>query len=95
MDEAERRRAKEGGDGHGHAVVLVGGGGAYSFVACRSQLTIDHAALSRRNTVPTPYGDTSNVGRSLRFFLILIFHENFLFTSSPLTVCDRYLYFIY
>ena len=30
------------------------GGGAYSFAACLSHLTIDHASLSRRSTVPTP-----------------------------------------
>ena len=35
------------------------GGGAYSFVACLSRLTIDHTSLSRRSTVPTPNRDTS------------------------------------
>ena len=35
-----------------------GGEGAYSFVACLSHLTIDHASLSRRSTVPTPNRDT-------------------------------------
>ena len=34
------------------------GGGAYSFVARLSHLTIDHAILSRRSTVPTPTRDT-------------------------------------
>ena len=29
------------------------GGGAYSFVGCLSHLTIDHASLPRRSTVPT------------------------------------------
>ena len=38
-----------------------GWGGAYSFVACLSHLTIDHASLSRRSTVPTPNRDTSNI----------------------------------
>ena len=38
-----------------------GGGGGYSFFACLSHLTIDHASLSRRSTVPTPNRDTSNV----------------------------------
>ena len=38
-----------------------GGGGAYSFVACLNRLTIDHAFLWRRGTVPTPYRDTSDV----------------------------------
>ena len=34
------------------------GGGAYSFVACLSRMTIDHAPLARRRTVPTPKGLT-------------------------------------
>ena len=39
-----------------------GEGRGYSFVACLSHLTIDHACLSRRSNVPTPNdGDTSNV----------------------------------
>ena len=40
---------------------LGGGGVAYSFVACLSHLTIDHAPLSRRRTVRTPNRDASNV----------------------------------
>ena len=36
-------------------------GGAYSFVACLSHLTIDHASLSRRSTGPTPNRHTSNI----------------------------------
>ena len=32
--------------------VEVEGGGAYLFVACLSNLIIDHASLSRRRTVP-------------------------------------------
>ena len=39
-------------------------GGVYSFVACLSRLTIDHASLSRRSTVPTPSRDTSKGGGS-------------------------------
>ena len=35
-------------------------GGTYSFVACLSRLTIDHASLSRRSTVLTPSRDISN-----------------------------------
>ena len=34
-------------------VGAVVGGGAYSFVACLSHSTIDHASLSRRSTVPS------------------------------------------
>ena len=41
--------------------VVVGGGGAYSFVACLSSLTMDHAFLSARSTVHTPNRDTSNI----------------------------------
>ena len=40
------------------------GGGGDSFVACLSHLTIDHASLSRRSTVPTPNRDTFNVWRT-------------------------------
>ena len=40
---------------------MTGGGGAYSFVACLSHLTIGHASLSRRSTAPTPNRDTSNI----------------------------------
>ena len=39
-------------------------GGAYSFVACLSHLTIPlttHASLSRRSTVPTPNRDTPDI----------------------------------
>ena len=36
-------------------------GEVYSLVACLSHLIIDHASLSRRRTVPTPYRDTSNM----------------------------------
>ena len=54
-------------------VFFGGGKEAYSFVACLSHLTIDHASLSRRNTVPSPptiNRDTSNVRRSVRFFFV-------------------------
>ena len=36
-------------------------GGAYSFVACLSHLTIDYASLWRRSIVPTPNRDTSKI----------------------------------
>ena len=42
-------------------VIVVGGGRAYSFVACLGHLTIDHASLARRSTVPTANRDTSNI----------------------------------
>ena len=37
-------------------------GGAYSFVACLGHLTIDHASLSRRSTVPTPNRNLQHLG---------------------------------
>ena len=46
----------------------VGGGEAYSFVACLSHMTIDHAFLSRRITVPTPNRYISNVWGLITFF---------------------------
>ena len=46
-----------------------GGGQAYSIgVAFRSHLTIDHASLSRRTTVPVPDRDTSNIWAFITFF---------------------------
>ena len=38
-----------------------GGRGAYSFVACLSHLTNEHASLSRRGIVPSPNRDTFNI----------------------------------
>ena len=50
-----------------------GGGGAYSFVAHLSHLTIDHASRLRRSTVPTAtvIETPPAFGCSLRFFLKL------------------------
>ena len=52
-----------------------GGGRGYSFVACLAHLTIDHASLSsRRSTVTTPIGSTSNIWALItRFFQALPF----------------------
>ena len=44
------------------------GGGAYSFVACLGHLTIDHASLSRRSTVPTPNRGTSKIRALITLF---------------------------
>ena len=43
------------------------GGGACSFVVCLSNLTTDHASLSRRRTVPTRNRNTSNVWALITF----------------------------
>ena len=45
-------RGGRGGRGGVVAVVVGGGRGAYSFVACPSRLAIDYAFLSRRTTIP-------------------------------------------
>ena len=44
------------------------GGGGYSFVACLSYLTIDHASLSRWSTVPTPSRHTSIIWALITLF---------------------------
>ena len=49
---------------------LPRGGGAHSFVACPSHLTIDHASLSRRSAVPPPNRDTSNSSALIAFFSV-------------------------
>ena len=46
------------------------GGGVYSFVACLSHLTIDHASVSRWCTVPAPDRDTSNIWALITLFSI-------------------------
>ena len=46
-----------------------------SFVAWLSHLTIDHASLSRRSTVPTPNRDTSNILELITFFSRVITYE--------------------
>ena len=62
------------------------GEGAYSFVACLSHLTVDHASLSRRSTVPTPDRDTSNVW-VLNTFLPLL-HKNALLNYFKYVSCE-------
>ena len=53
------------------------GKGAYSCVACLSRSTIDHASLSRRNTVLPPLDtdnrDTSNRWALIAFFSLFVF----------------------
>ena len=49
-------------------ILLWGGGGGHSFVACRSHLTIDHASISRRSTALTPNRDASNIWGLITFF---------------------------
>ena len=49
-------------------IVCVGGRGTYSFVACLSHLTIDHASLSRRSIFYTSDRDTANISELITFF---------------------------
>ena len=61
--------------------VCVGGGGAYSFVACliNSYLGIDQAPFSKRSTVPAPNRDTSNIWA----LITLLPYTRFLIILSP------------
>ena len=64
------KREQGGGAGEGDGIRKRGEGGgegAYSFVAGLSHLTGDHASLSRRSTVPTRNGETSNVWALITF----------------------------
>ena len=55
--------------------------GAYSFVACLSHLTIDHASLSRQSTTPTPARHLQHLGAHYVFFFHIL-HRNFSITLS-------------
>ena len=63
----------------------------YSFVACLSNLTVDHASLSRRSTVPTPNRDLQHLSAHHVFFICL--HRFFLLMLSPccFAVCGHHL----
>ena len=63
-----------------------GGGGAYSFVACLSHLTIDDASLLRRSTVPTPNRDTSNIWALITLFPCIA-HKLFAYSIPVLFYC--------
>ena len=59
------------------------GGGRTHLLLALGHLTVDHASLSRRDTVPTPDRDTSNIWAliTVRFFHIL--HKKCLLLSYP------------
>ena len=48
-------------------IIVVGGGRAYSVVACLGHLTIDHASLARRSTVPTANRHLQHLGAQYAF----------------------------
>lgn len=50
-------------------------GQAFSFVACRDYMTIDHAHLSRWSTVPTLDESTSSILRLVTFLLCILQDE--------------------
>ena len=61
----------------------VGEGGAYSFVVVGlSQLTIDHASLSRRSTVTTSDRDMMEGERGVRLALLV-------FPRPSFSACSR------
>ena len=66
-EEANRQREGER-NRESHEITHRGGGGGYSFVVRLSQLTVDHASLSRQSTVPTPVGDTSTIRAFITLF---------------------------
>ena len=74
-----RKRAQSTGSPAG-ALALWGG---YSFVARLSHLTIEHASLSRRSTVPTPTRHLQHLDAPYVFSIRYI--ESF-WSSYPLTV---------
>ena len=45
-----------------------GGVAGISFLVCLSQLTVDHASLSRQSTVPTPNRDTFDIRALITLF---------------------------
>ena len=68
------------------------GGGAYLFVACLSDLTIDHASLSRQNTAPTFNRGTSNVwAHVFSAYYILVDCFWLILSPSCSTVCAHHL----
>ena len=52
------------------------GGKGFAFVACLSHLTIAHASLSRRSTVPAPNRGASNIWAFITLCGIFYIREN-------------------
>ena len=84
---------------HGRSRMTIrpwgGGGGGDSFVACLSHVTVDHASLSRRSTVPTANRKHLQHLCALSTFLPCFFHVTFykiLILSPPsMAVCGHHL----
>ena len=71
----------------------AGRGEGTHFVACLSRLTVDHASLSRRGTVPTPTRDLQYLGADYVFFINYI--ETFcLFYPLPVSPSSATIYLL-
>ena len=69
-----------------HARSRMKQGGGISFVACHTHVTVDHASLMRRGTVPAPNANASNSWGLIMFFLYITLKQ--LATLMPfLCVC--------
>ena len=79
------REAGKGGKREG------GRGGTYSFVACHSHLTIDHASLSRRRNVSTPNRDTSNSWALTSLFPFITLFFLLVLCTSCFAACGHHL----
>ena len=78
----------------GEVVEVVGrrgGGEAYSFVACLSHLTIDHASLPRRSTVPTPNRHLQQLGAHYASSTYHIEMVLLILSPSCFAVCGHHL----
>ena len=67
------------------SILPTGGGGILICCFCLSHLTIDHASLSRRSTVPSPNRDTCNIWALITFCSYFTYVET-LCLSYPLPV---------
>ena len=69
--------------------------GGVLIAACLSRLTIDHASQSRRSTVPTPNGDTSNAWALTTLFSIYYTKTVCLSYPRPVSPSAATTYLIY
>ena len=80
----QRKPLSDCGGGWDHAAgcgsARPHGGGSRCFVACLSHVTIAHASLRRRSTVPNPSKGTSNVWVLISFLQTL--HTGYFFSLS-------------
>ena len=71
-------------------------GGAYSFVACLRNSSVDHASLSRRSTASTPNIETlPKFGRLLRFFHVHDIDTVYISYLRPVSPSAATIYLLY